>query len=358
MASISRSLFLALATAVCLSAASFAAADTIDDAVRAEMTAKKIPGLALAIVADGKPARVRGYGLANLEWNVPVGEDTIFQSGSVGKQFTATLVMLLVREGKIGLDDPIGKYLRPAPEIWKDVKVRHLLTHTAGISNALYNQIDLRKDYSEDELARKIASMPLDFRPGSKWMYSNSGYVLLGILIHEATGQFYGDLLRERIFKPAGMTTARIISEADIVPHRAAGYRLVKNEIKNQEYVSPTLNTTADGSLYITLRDMIRWDEALRGEKLLTRAELRTMWTPTKLNSGDTVPYGFGWGVVEVNGRLHLVEHGGSWQGFTSHIARYIDDKLTIIVLANSADAVPGRIAHQVARIVRDDKSN
>ena len=166
---------------LCLIAPLSVAADAIDDTIRSEMAARKIPGLALAIVAQGKPARMQGYGLANLEWNAPVGEDTIFQSGSVGKQFTASLVMLLVRDGKIGLDDLIAKYFQPAPDIWQDIKVRHLLTHTAGISNKLYTQIDLRKDYTEDELAKKIGSIPLDFPPGSKWRYSNPGYVLLGI---------------------------------------------------------------------------------------------------------------------------------------------------------------------------------
>jgi D-alanyl-D-alanine carboxypeptidase len=351
-----RSLILIAVFSGLLAAASPASADAIDAAIRSAMSAQKIPGLALAIVSHGGPARIRCYGLANLEWNVPVGEDTIFQSGSVGKQFTASLVMLLVREGKLGLDDPIDKYLRPGSPHWKGLKVRHLLTHTAGISNNLYNQIDLRKDYSEDELTRKIGETPLDFAPGSKWMYSNPGYVLLGILIHKATGRFYGDLLKERIFTPAGMTTARIINEPDIVPRRAAGYQLVDKEIKNQDYVSPTLNTTADGSLYITIRDMVRWDAALRGEKLLTRAELRTMCTPTKLTSGFAVPYGFGWTVIEVNGHPHLVEHDGAWQGFMTHIARYVDDRLTVIVLMNSANAEPAGIAHKVAGIVRADR--
>jgi CubicO group peptidase (beta-lactamase class C family) len=340
----------------CLMVPSCALADGIDDTVKAEMAARKIPGLALGIVADGKPVRMQGYGKANLEWNVPVDENTFFQSGSVGKQFTASLVMLLVRDGKIGLDDPIGKYFQPTPDIWTDIKVRHLLSHTAGISNSLYQQVDLRKDYSEEELVKKIATIPLDFPPGSKWRYSNPGYVLLGVLVRKATGRFYGDLLKERIFEPAGMTTARIINEADIIPHRAAGYRLVRNEIKNQTYVSPTLNTTADGSLYVTIRDMVRWDETLRAEKLLTRAELETMWTRVKLNDGKTAGYGFGWGIAEFKGR-RLIEHNGAWQGFTTHIARYVHDKLTVIVLANSANANPSAIAHKVASLIIGENS-
>jgi CubicO group peptidase (beta-lactamase class C family) len=341
---------------LCLVATPSARADAVDDAVKAEMAARKIPGLALAIVAEGKPVRMQCYGMANLEWNAAVAEDTIFQTGSVGKQFTASLVMLLVRDGKISLDDPIGKYFQPAPEIWKGIKVRHLLSHTAGISNKLYEQIDLRKDYTEDELAKKIGSIPLDFPPGSKWSYSNPGYVLLGILIHKATGTFYGDLLKKRIFEPAGMTAARIINEADIIPHRAAGYRLVGNAVKNQAYVSPSLNTTADGSLYVTIRDMVRWDEALRAKKLLTEAELEAMWTRVKLADGKTAPYGFGWAVGEYKGQ-RLIEHGGAWQGFTTHIARYIDRNLTVIVLTNSANGGPTAIAHKAAGIILSDHS-
>ena len=170
-------------------------------------------------------------------------------------------------------------------------------------------------------------------------------------MIHKATGKFYGDLLQERILAPAGMATARLINEPDIIPNRAAGYRLVKNQLKNQEYVSPALNTTADGSLYITIRDMVRWDEALRAEKLLTTDELKTMWTPVKLTDGKTAPYGFGWGVSAVNNH-RLIEHGGAWQGFTTHIARYVDDKLTVIILTNSANADPTAIAHKVAGLI------
>jgi hypothetical protein len=174
------------------------------------------------------------------------------------------------------------------------------------------------------------------------------GYVMLGILISKVTGKFYGEFLQERIFKPLGMNTARIINEADIVPNRAAGYRQVKGELKNQEWVSPSMNTTADGSLYLTVLDMAKWDAALYTEKLLKKSSFDQMWTPVKLTTGKTQQYGFGWGFGEVRGH-RIIEHGGAWQGFTSHIARYVDDKLTIIVLANRAGANPGAFAHRIA---------
>ena len=327
-----------------------ARADTIDELVTTRMEKRKIPGLALAVIEGGKPVKVKGYGLANVELKVPVTESTIFQSGSVGKQFTATLVMMLVEDGKLCLADPIGKYFDKPSESWKGITVRHLLTHTAGISNALYEKIDMRKDYSDDELVAKIASIPLDFSPGAKWNYSNPGYVLLGMLVKKAVGRFYGDLLRERIFGPLGMATTRIMSEADIIPNRAGGYRLQNGELKNQEWVSPTLNTTADGSLYLTILDLIKWDAALADGKLLKPSSFQQMWSPVKLNDGKTSPYGFGWALESVNGH-RLIEHGGSWQGFTSHIARYVDDRLTVIVLTNAAFANPTEIAHEVASL-------
>jgi CubicO group peptidase (beta-lactamase class C family) len=332
----------------------------VDAYIAAEMRAEKIPGLALAVVGDGKTIKSRGYGLANIELDVSVKPETIFQTGSVGKQFTATAVMMLVEDGKLRLDDPIGKYLSGAPATWKNITVRNLLTHTSGIhdyeTESLKKKgaafINLRNDYTEEELFKKFSGLPLDFPPGSKWNYSNSGYVILGILIHKVTGQFYGDVLQERIFRPLGMSYTRIISEADVIRNRAAGYRLVNGEIKNQQWVSPMLNTTADGALYTNIVDMARWDAALYTEKLLKKGSLDQMWTAVCLNDGKTADYGFGWDVTSANGH-RLIEHGGAWQGFTTQISRYVDDKFTVIVLTNldSEHSQPDKVAHNVAAI-------
>lgn len=325
--------------------------DRVDEYIRAEMARQRIPGLALAIVRNGEVVKALGYGLANIEHNVPVTPATIFQSGSVGKQFTATLVMMLAQERRLHLDDPIGAFFQDPPPTWNGITVRHLLTHTAGISNKLYDQIDMRHDYTEEQLYERIAALPLDFPPGDKWNYSNPGYVLLGMIIRRVSGKFYGDLLQERIFAPLGMTSARVISEADIVPNRADGYQLVKGEVKHQDWVSPMLNTTADGALYLTVLDLAKWDAALYTERLLTKASLDRMWTPVRLNDRSTQAYGFGWRVAQVNGH-RLIEHGGSWQGFKAQISRFTDDKLTVIVFANLAEAEQGRIAHEVAAIL------
>lgn len=343
----------AIAALIFLALSPCAAQDSItarvDDYIKAEQQKQRIPGISLAVVKNGKIILAKGYGVANLEHQVPVKPETIFQSGSVGKQFTATAVMMLVEEGKISLEDKISKYFTDSPAAWQNITVRHLLTHTSGTTD-YPNDFDFRRDYTEDEMLKRAEAIPLAFQPGEKWSYSNLGYVVLGILIHRVSGKFYGDFLQERVFKPLGMTTVRIISEADIVPNRAAGYTLVKGEWKNQGWVSPTLNTTADGALYLTVYDMAKWDAALYTEKLLPKASLGQMWTPVKLNDGKTHSYGFGWGFAEVRGH-HIIEHAGAWQGFKSHIARYVDDKLTVIVFANLAQANPGKIAHGVAAI-------
>jgi CubicO group peptidase (beta-lactamase class C family) len=325
--------------------------DAVDEYVRSEMGKQHIPGVALLVSRGGRPIRSQGYGLSNVELQVPVKPETIFQSGSVGKQFTATAVMMLVEEGKVGLADPLTKYFPDAPAAWKQVTVRELLSHTAGFTDYPKN-FDFRKDYTEDQLIKIVQGIPLAYPPGTKWSYSNLGFLTLGLLIHKVAGEFYGDFLQQRIFRPLDMQTTRIINEADIIPNRAAGYRLLKGELKNQEWVSPTMNTTADGSLYFSIVDLAKWDAALYTEKLLKRSTLEQMWTVAKLNNGqpDSGKYGFGWFIGSKNGH-HVVEHEGQWQGFETQISRYVDDQLTIVVLTNLGDAHPDTIAEHVAEM-------
>ena len=326
-------------------------ADTVDACVQAEMQRQHIPGVALLVARGGKILRAQGYGLANVELQAPVKPQTIFQSGSVGKQFTATAIMMLVEEGKIKLDDSITDYFKGAPATWKQVTIRELLSHTAGFTD-YPETFDFRKDYTEADLLKIVEGIPLAFPPGTKWSYSNLGYLTLGVLIHQVTGKFYGDFLQERIFQPLGMTTTRIISEADIIPNRAAGYRLVRGELKNQEWVSPTLNTTADGALYFSILDLAKWDAGLYTEKVLKRSSLEEMWTPARLKNGEpnSDHYGFGWEIGSENGH-RVIEHGGAWQGFKTQISRYVDDKLTVVVLTNLDSAEPEIISRQVAKL-------
>lgn len=334
-----------LVSATCL--AQQTAAANIDSIIKQQMDANKIPGVSLAVLRDGKLVLLKSYGLANVEHQVPVKPETIFQSGSMGKQFTAAAVMILVQEHKLSLDDKISKYFSDVPASWKDITVWNLLTHTSGLGDYPAD-IDLRRDYTEDEYFASFKEAPLDFAPSSSWNYSNVGYVMLGMLIRKVTGKYYGDFLKERIFEPLGMTMARIISESDIVPNRAAGYRLVKGELKNQEWVSPSTNSTADGSLYLSILDLAKWDASLYTDKLLTQASREKIWTAARLSDGTTKDYGFGRHLGVYHGQ-RLVFHGGAWQGFKTFIIRFLDTKLTIIFLANSWETRDFKLARKLA---------
>lgn len=322
--------------------------DAIERLIAREMQAQRIPGLALGLVRRGQVLKARGFGTAHLEHAVPVTRSTLFQSGSLGKQFSAVALMLLVQDGLLALDDSITRFFPEAPPHWQPITVRHLLTNTSGIPD-YEGALDYRKDYSEDELARFAFALPLEFPVGTRWNYSNTGYVLLGILMRKASGRFYGDLLRERVFAPLGMKTARVISEEDVIAHRAAGYRLVGGNLKNQEWVAPLLNTTADGSLYLSLDDWLRWEQALRERKVLSQASWQEVFKPVQLRSGARYPYGMGWFLHDGRGPARY-QHSGSWQGFKTAYLHAIDADLSVIVLCNLAEADPMRIAERVAQ--------
>ena len=316
--------------------------------VQAEIARQRIPGLSLAVLSGDRVLLSRGYGYANVELHVPASDSTVYQSGSMGKQFTAALIEMLIDNHQLRLTDSIVRWLPEGASVWQGITVRHLLTHTSGVAEYTDSTFNYRKDYTEDELVKFAASLPLDFRPGERWSYSNTGYLLLGVLIHRVTGRFYGDLLRDSVFRPLGMNDSRVISEADIVPNRAAGYQLEDGVLKNQDWVAPSLNTTADGALYFTIRDLTRWAVALNHRRVPSAAALDTAWTPVRLNDGATYPYGFGWGIFNQRGHLRI-SHSGSWQGFKTVIARYPESGITVIVLANLAQAQPSAIAFGIA---------
>src|SRR5213075_2935672 len=319
--------------------------------VQAEMERQHVPGLSLAVLQGDRVLVSRGYGLANVELRVPASDSTVYQSGSMGKQFTAALVEMLVVNRRLRLDDSVVRWFPEGRDVWRGITVRHLLTHTSGIAEYTDSTFDYRKDFTEDELVKFAASRPLDFQPGERWSYSNTGYVLLGVLIHRVTGRFYGDLLRDSVFRPLSMNDSRIISEHDIVPNRADGYVLEDGVLKNQEWVAPSLNTTADGALYFTVRDLVKWAVALNHKRVPSASALDTAWTPVRLNDGATYPYGFGWSIFNQRGHLRI-SHTGSWQGFKTVIARYPESGLTVIVLANLAQAQVGAIAYGIAGLL------
>lgn len=333
---------------LCLPVAS--QADAVDDFVRQKMQEQNIPGLAMAIMRDGVLVRAQGYGYANLEHHVPVHVDTIFQSGSIGKMFTATAIMLMVEDGKLVLDDSIRKYLPEAPKSWAPITVRHVLNHTSGLAGN--PDIDLRKDYTDDELLQVFYGMKLDAPAGQQYSYSNTGYELLGILVKKVGGASYIDVLENRVFGPLNMQTAGLIDDRGIVPNRAAGYEVERDgAIFNQEWVSPTANSTGDGALYLTVLDFAKWEAAVRAGKVLKPESWAEVFKPARLNSGKTYPYGFAWRLQGApNGPL-VHGHGGAWQGFRSNYIRFPKEGLAVVLLANGTSAQL-EFAQQIAGMI------
>lgn len=331
---------------------------SIDQFVKDEMARQHIPGLAVGVYSRGRILLAKGYGLANVELNVPVKPQTIFNAGSVGKQFTATAIMMLAEEGKLSLDDSITKYFPEAPASWKPILIKNLLSHTSGLAG--YGDYDgpsqpfyERLDFTEDELIAKVEAMPIEWAPGEKWEYRNTNYLILGILIHKITGEPYGQFFHERIFGPLGMTSTGLANARDIVANRASGYALDNGQLKNEIWISPTFSATADGSLWFNVLDFAKWDAALYSTRLLTQASLDRSWTVYKLNDGAPNPahYGFGWIIDPFHGHKDI-EHSGKTWGFTSCIARYPDDSLTTVVLTNQSAADAQMIAHVIAGLI------
>jgi CubicO group peptidase (beta-lactamase class C family) len=326
----------------------------IDRFVSTEMSRQKIPGMAVAVVKNGKVMVAKGYGFANLEHEVPVTAHSIFQAGSVGKQFTAAAIMLLAEQGKLRLDDPIASYLPRTKARWGSITIRHLLTHTSGIPE-YEDEVDARLDYSERELAEFVGRLPRTSPPGDKFEYSNSGYLLLGIVIRTVTGKFHADFIRENIFEPLGMATARILTDAEIVPNRVAGYQMSTGQILNQDWVSPTFNQTADGCFYLSLTDFLAWERGVRARALLKPDSWSQIFTPVVLNSGKTHPYGFAWEITQQNEQT-VHGHDGSFRGFEAIVTRYIKDDVTIIALANLAEVDLTRLTESIAKLMKQSR--
>jgi len=282
--------------------------------------------------------------------NVPTETKTIFQIQSVTKTFTATAIMMLVNEGKLQLDDKMTRFLDDLPECWSEITVRHLLSHTSGIKDFINEPtVDLRKDLQPEEVIQSLAKLPLNFAPGEKYAYSNTGYHLLGMIIHKLTGKLWGDFLRERIFDPLGMEDTRVVSLAGIITNRATGYVWEDGRLQNGHLLAPTILAYAGGGLRSTVLDLAKWDAALGCEKILSQTRLEEMWKPMKLNNGKDSTYGLGWGISKTNGHRVVSHTGSHMTGFKTVLMRYVDDKLTVIVLTNQRGADQTAIAAGVA---------
>lgn len=329
-----------------------ARADKVDKLIKSQMQAHHVPGVACLVLRNGRIVKKFYGGDANLEWNAPVRPGTVFEIGSISKQFAAASILLLEEEGKLSVEDNISKYLTNTPPAWANIKIRNLLSHTSGIHS--YDDMDgfeLRQHLTQAQFISQLARHPMDFQPGDSWSYCNAGYNLLGYIVENVSGEDYLTFLKEHIFMPLGMTNSAFRDSVNVIPHRAAGYVYDHGKYYNRDYDITDLFSA--GTIVSTVSDLAKWDEALLGDRLLDKSSMQLWWTPALLNNGRPAPvsrdgtrtYGFGWFLGTVDGHKNI-GHGGITSGFSAANEMYPDDHLTIIVLSNTDE---GGFAVQLA---------
>ena len=321
----------------------------IDALVTEVMADESSAGVAVEVVRKGQVIVRKGYGKANVELDVPMTERNVFRIGSITKQFTAAAIMRLVERGKLKLDDDVGKLLPDAPLSGKHVTIAQLLTHTSGIKN--YTELkEIREPLPlpKERLYALLKDQPFDFEPGQGWHYSNSNYYLLGLIIEKISGRKYRDFLRDDVIARAGLKNTTYCDNDPIVPNRAEGYSPDGPHLKNAAPIDMSAPFAA-GALCSTVDDLVAWSQALAGGKVVTPASFAKMTTPVKVpGDGKGPQYGFGLGLGAREGHRRI-GHNGGINGFTSSLATFPDDGLTVVVLANTDGGIPDTL---VARIV------
>ena len=312
-------------------------ASRLTDALFAPLDAGVQPGAAVMVIREGRIVHSRGYGYADLENRRPITPSTPFRLASVSKHFTAAAVMALADDEALGYDDPVVRWL-PELAAYEGVTIRHLLTHTAGLPD-YYDAIDTSAGMptNADTLVQLAAMAAPVFLPGERWEYSNPAYEMLPLIVEAASGKRFATFMHERIFRPAGMRQSAIFDETEPdIPGRVYGYEPDGEGFKRNDY-DPLNHIIGSGGMYASLEDFYAWDQALYGDGVISRAALEEAWTPAILNDGVSTGYGFGWR-IENRDSHRVVRHGGSWVGFRTHIARFPEDRFTIVVLSNRAD--------------------
>jgi CubicO group peptidase (beta-lactamase class C family) len=331
-------------------------AEKIDALIQQYVANKQFNGSVL-VAEKGQVIFKKGYGMANMEWSIPNAPDTKFRLGSITKQFTAMLIMQLVEKGKLKLAGHVTDYLPDYPKATGDkITVHHLLTHTSGIPNYTsfpgFFQTKSRDPYKPEAFLKTFADMPLDFEPGSKFSYSNSGYFLLGVIIEKVTGKSYADVLNDNILAPLQLNGTGYDLFSSILPKRAAGYEKQGAGYVNASYLDMSIPYAA-GSLYSTVEDLYKWDQALYTDKLLPASAKATMFTPFLDH------YAYGWGVGKtkvgnIKDSLQLIEHGGGINGFNTVISRVPMDKQLVVLLNNTGGAPLDAMKQNIFRILYD----
>ncbi|MFN8571256.1 MAG: serine hydrolase domain-containing protein [Gemmatimonadaceae bacterium] len=303
--------------------------------MRSFLRERKIPSATIAVLQHGRTVKLAGYGMANLELRVPATPQSRYEIGSITKQFTAEALMLLVSEGRLSLDDSLGRYLPEAPASWGEIRIRHLLTHTSGLYDWEGDTtFALSREYSVADFVRFVSSHPLAFAPGSRFAYTNSAYPLLGAVVQRVAGVPYEEFVTRRIMEPAGMINTRFRDNFALLPDRASGYAEVDTVMVNGQPIRPRI-LVANGGIVSSAADMAHWCAALWGGRLLPPRVLADMLTPTTLSNGSTVPVGMGWFLAETHGHRFAVHNGSTVAGYSSVVYRFLDDDLSIVVLMN-----------------------
>jgi CubicO group peptidase (beta-lactamase class C family) len=322
--------------------------DSTDIIVQKMMKEQKIAGLALAVIKNGKAVVNKGYGLANVELNVPVTEKTVIRLGSVSKQFFATAILKLMEEGKLSIEDHVHKFFPDAPETWRPIQLKHLMSHTSGLKREgpAYNNSVIQPDLV---IIKSAYSLPLDFKTGEKYQYCNLAYFMLAEIIKQVSGMPWQDYIRENLFIPAGMKNSGMTDFYPIIPNRANGYMHKNGVLVNADAMYAV---RPSGGFLSTSTDMILWDKVLREKNIILKKEnWELLWQPfikTSENAESKAYYGFGWIIDERNGRK-TVEHGGSNVGFRSYFTRFINDGLSIIIMTNTDEANPAAIVRALS---------
>lgn len=310
------------------------------------------PGATVLISKKGKVLYHKAFGLANLELNIPMKTDHVFEIGSITKQFTAVAILMLEEQGKLSVDDEITKFLPDYPTKGKKITIHHLLNHTSGIKS--YTSMNLSEiaalDKTPTELIDYFKNEPMDFDPGTKWQYNNSGYIILGYIIEKLSHQTYEDFVEQNIFTPLQMTNSRYGHKYEIIKNRASGYQPSEQGYVNADYLSMTLPYAA-GSLMSTVEDLDKWQKGLNTNVLLKNENLKKAFQNTKLNNGKPTYYGYGWTVNEING-TPTIEHGGGIFGYTSYRVYVPESDVNVVILTNSNGNAPTDICIQLASIL------
>jgi D-alanyl-D-alanine carboxypeptidase len=312
-----------------------ARADEVDRYLARFIQNHGIPALSVGVIRNGRLIKTAGYGTANLELHVVATENTAYEIGSITKQFTAEAVMLLVEEKKIGLDDPLSTYLPDVPKAWDQITIRHLLTHLSGLKDwDGTGVLSYRREYTPREYIELVAASPLDFPPGEKSVYTSAGYPLLGLVIEKVAREPYEQFVADRIFQPLGMSASRFKHPGEIVFNRAAGYVDVNGRLGNGEPLRPSI-IAPSGGIISTVVDMAKWDAALASGRLLKASSMDLMVEPARLNNGRPGISGIAWFPDVFHGHRIVLHNGSTLAGFSSVVYRYLDDKLTVVVLCN-----------------------